>query len=446
MGSDAYARAMSAPVLGSIATRAGLPRPPRLQREDGNALGSYRMVLIGAAPGGRLAEPVREELQRMAAAVHERPAGAGYPALVFDASGIASCSELVELHSFFHPAVKLLEEGARVAVLGTPPEHAGSAEEQTAQRALEGFTRSLGKELGRHGTTVQLVYVAPGAERQAGSTLRFLLSHRSAYVSGQAIRLTPGQDPPAAGFDWARPLQGRTALVTGAARGIGAAICETLTRDGARVTGLDVTRMRPELNALMERLDGEPFELDITDAGAAQRIVERFAGGLDVLVHNAGVTIDRTLARMKQDRWRTLMEINLCAPERITGELLKQGRMGSGGRIVCVSSIAGIAGNAGQTNYATSKAGVIGMVQALAPQLAREPGATISAVAPGFIETRMTAAMPLAVREAGRRMNSLLQGGTPQDVAEAVGWLASPASSALNGNVVRVCGQSLLGA
>jgi 3-oxoacyl-[acyl-carrier protein] reductase len=112
---------------------------------------------------------------------------------------------------------------------------------------------------------------------------------------------------------------------------------------------------------------------------------------------------------------------------------------------VFVSSVSGIAGNRGQSNYATSKAGVIGEVMALAPQLAERP-ATANAVAPGFIETQMTAAMPIATREAGRRMNSLAQGGLPVDVAETIAWFASPGSAGVNGNVVRVCGQSLLGA
>jgi 3-oxoacyl-[acyl-carrier protein] reductase len=112
---------------------------------------------------------------------------------------------------------------------------------------------------------------------------------------------------------------------------------------------------------------------------------------------------------------------------------------------VSVSSVSGIAGNRGQSNYATSKAGIIGMVDALAAQM-RERDATVNAVAPGFIETAMTAAMPLAVREGGRRTNSLVQGGQPVDVAETIGWLLSPASSAVNGNVVRVCGQALIGA
>lgn len=112
-----------------------------------------------------------------------------------------------------------------------------------------------------------------------------------------------------------------------------------------------------------------------------------------------------------------------------------------------MSSISGIAGNLGQTNYATSKAGVIGLVEATAKLLnSQNHNMTINAVAPGFIETQMTAAIPLAIREAGRRMNSMSQGGLPVDVAETIAWLASPASGGVNGNIVRVCGQSLLGA
>jgi 3-oxoacyl-[acyl-carrier protein] reductase len=291
---------------------------------------------------------------------------------------------------------------------------------------------------------VQLVHVEPGAENQLDSTLRFLLSPRSAYVSGQVVRIGRSDTHPE--VDWELPLAGRTALVTGAARGIGAAIAATLARDGAHVLGLDVPALGDELRDATEGLGGEALELDITDPGAPAAIAERFgASGLDVLVHNAGVTRDRTLAKMPEDRWQTLVDINLSSEERINDALIDGGVLGGDGRIVCVSSLSGIAGNAGQTNYATSKAGVIGMVEALAPQLAQR-GQTINAVAPGFIETKMTGQMPIALREAGRRMNSLRQGGLPVDVAETVAWLTSPASAGVNGNVVRVCGQSLLGA
>lgn len=148
---------------------------------------------------------------------------------------------------------------------------------------------------------------------------------------------------------------------------------------------------------------------------------------------------------MSGELWETVIAVNLTAPQRIDQELFARGAVRDNGRIVCVSSISGIAGNAGQTNYSTSKAGVIGLVQAFAPALARR-GVTINAVAPGFIETQMTAAMPIGTREAGRRLNSLSQGGLPVDVAETIAWLASPASRGVTGNIVRVCGQSLLGA
>ena len=140
-----------------------------------------------------------------------------------------------------------------------------------------------------------------------------------------------------------------------------------------------------------------------------------------------------------------MIAINLTAPQRIDRELFEREAVHRNGRIVSVSSISGIAGNAGQTNYSTSKAGVIGFVEAWAPELAKR-GVTINAVAPGFIETKMTAAMPIAIREAGRRMNSLSQGGLPIDVAETIAWFASPGSAGVTGNIVRVCGQSLLGA
>jgi 3-oxoacyl-[acyl-carrier protein] reductase len=281
------------------------------------------------------------------------------------------------------------------------------------------------------------VLVEPGAEDGIESTLRFLLSPRSAYVSGQVVRVARAESPPVP--DWERPHDARVALVTGASRGIGAAIASVLERDGAHVVGLDMPGAG----------EGMELALDVTDPEAPRTIASHLArehGGADVIVHNAGITRDKTLGRMDEERWDSVIDVNLGAPERITAALLEHdGALKDAARIVCVSSISGIAGNAGQTNYATSKAGVIGLVEALAGTAA-ERGATVNAVAPGFIETEMTARMPLATREVGRRMNSLSQGGLPVDVAETIGWLASPASGGVNGNVVRVCGQSLLGA
>jgi 3-oxoacyl-[acyl-carrier protein] reductase len=439
--SDLYAQLVNSPPGKLIAPRVGLPRPATLKRHTDGRTDEVGAVLTGAAPGGRLGKALERVLGDIGA---PRPQKSDSPvgALVFDATGISDSTELVELQRFFHPNVKRVERSGRIVVLGAPP--AGlAARAATAQRALEGFTRSLGKEIGR-GIAVQLVYVAEGAADQIDSTLRFLLSPRSAYVSGQVIRIGPGVAK-APRPEWAKPLDGCRALVTGASRGIGEAIAETLHRDGAALVLLDVPPLADDLAGVARRLDAETIELDITDEDAPATIAARLSGGVDIVVHNAGVTRDRTIAKMPEDRWSSLMEINLSSEERIDDELLDRDLLRKNGRIVCVSSMSGIAGNSGQTNYATSKAGVIGMVEALAPELAKR-GATINAVAPGFIETQMTDAMPIAIREAGRRMNSMSQGGLPVDVAETIAWLASPASAGVNGNVVRVCGQSLLGA
>jgi 3-oxoacyl-[acyl-carrier protein] reductase len=439
--SDLYSQLVNSAPGRMIAGRVGLPRPVTLERHEPGTPVVSGPVLLGAAPRGRLGKQLERLLGEIGA---PRPATSDAPvkALVFDATGIEDSTGLVELQRFFHPNVRRVERSGRVIVLATPPP-GRPAREATAQRAMEGFTRSLGKEIGR-GIAVQLVYVAEGAEAEIDSTLRFLLSPRSAYVSGQVIEVGAGVAK-AAEVDWTRPLAGKAALVTGASRGIGEAIATTLHRDGAKLVLLDVPALSGDLARVADRLDAETIEVDITDEDAPARIADELPEGVDVVVHNAGVTRDRTIAKMPEDRWTSLMEINLSSEERINDELLKRKLLRENGRIVCVSSMSGISGNSGQTNYATSKAGVIGMVEALAPELAKQR-ATINAVAPGFIETQMTAKMPIAIREAGRRMNSMSQGGLPIDVAETIAWFAGPASTGVNGNVVRVCGQSLLGA
>ncbi len=248
--------------------------------------------------------------------------------------------------------------------------------------------------------------------------------------------------------DWDRPLDGKVVLVTGAARGIGAALAEVLARDGAHVVALDVPAAGEDLARVANDIGGSALQLDLTAADAPARLADHLAqrhGRVDVVVHNAGITRDKTIAKMDAARWDSVIDVNLSSTERINDMLLERDLIPAGGRIIGVSSIAGIAGNRGQTNYATSKAGVIGLVQSMAPVLA-ERGITVNAVAPGFIETKMTAQIPLMIRQAGRLMNSMSQGGLPVDVAETIAWFASPASSGLRGNVVRVCGQSLLGA
>jgi 3-oxoacyl-[acyl-carrier protein] reductase len=422
-----------------LVSRLGLPNPVPLRRYRPGEPPLPGPAVFGAAKGGRLEDTVRSILKAAGIALSHDEEKPG--ALVFDATGIDNVDGLRELYDFFHSRIRGIAPSGRVVVLGTLPD---GSRETIAQRALEGFTRSVGKELKR-GATVQLVYVAPGAEDGLESTLRFLLSAKSAYVDAQVIRITPG--PVARPENWRTPLAGKVALVTGASRGIGASIAEVLARDGAHVVALDVPAQGDELSEVANRVEGSALQLDITAPDAPARLVSYLTerhGGVDIVVHNAGITRDKTLAKMTDAQWDAVLSVNLASQLRINDALLDRG-LRPGGRIVGVSSIAGIAGNVGQTNYGTSKAGVIGMVDAYAPLLA-EQGGTINAVAPGFIETRMTAAVPLFIREAGRRMNSMSQGGLPVDVAETIAWFANPASGAVNGNVVRVCGQSLLGA
>ncbi len=423
--------------------RLGLPNPVPLRRYEPGQSMLTGPALLGAAPGGRLSETVATILTKADAEIAEAER---YGALVFDATGIRSPDQLRELHAFFHPVVRRLGDCGRVLVFGTPPASVRAVGEQVAQRALEGFVRSVGKELGRGGTA-QLVYVAKGGEQALESTVRFLLSAKSAYVSGQVVRIGAVTDV-VRPDDWERPLAGRVALVTGASRGIGAAIAEVLARDGAHVVCLDMPAQGADLSAVANRVGGEALQLDVTAADAPAALVDHVTtrhDGVDIVVHNAGITRDRKLANMDAARWDAVLGVNLTSQVRINEALLAKKALRANGRIIGVSSIAGIAGNTGQTNYGTSKAGVLGMVAAFAPKLARL-GGTINAVAPGFIETRMTAAVPLFVREAGRRMNAMAQGGLPVDVAETIAWYANPASAGVTGNVVRVCGQSLLGA
>jgi 3-oxoacyl-[acyl-carrier protein] reductase len=365
---------------------------------------------------------------------------------VFDASGIGSTGDLTELYEFFHPVVRKIGSSGRVVILATPPEMSETPRQAIAQRAIEGFVRSLGKEIGAKGAIANLIYVAPGAEDSLDSTLRFFLSSKSAFVDAQVVRV--GAATGTAPKSWEQPLKGKVALVTGASRGIGASIAATLARDGAHVVCLDIPKQGNELAEVANEIGGETLQADITEAKAPQQIVDHLKarhGGVDVFVHNAGITQDKTLGRMSEDQWGAVLAVNLTSQERINDALIDNDVLKPGGRIVTVSSMSGIAGNRGQANYATTKAGVIGTVDALAPLLAKRD-ATINAVAPGFIETKMTAAMPIATREAGRRMSSVAQGGLPVDVAEAIAWFANPASSGVNGNTVRVCGQNLLGA
>src|SRR5690606_27880225 len=195
----------------------------------------------------------------------------------------------------------------------------------------------------------------------------FLLSGRSAFVDGQLVHVDSGAGELPA--DWERPLDGKVAVVTGAARGIGAAIARTLSRDGARVVVVDVPAAGDALARVANEVRGTALQLDITADDATERIVqhvrERY-GRLDVVVHNAGITRDKLLANMTPDRWDPVVAVNVVAPLRINAGLMASDVLGESPRVVCLASTSGIAGNRGQTNYAAAKAGVIGMLRASA--------------------------------------------------------------------------------
>lgn len=466
--SDLYLRIVNTPVGKTAAQSLGLPAPvplKRLKRTDQPFIEGD--ILIGAANGAKAVAAIGSTLSASAANLFHaseneslkdsskagnkaRPLDLGsdidqkFSALVFDATGLKGPDDLRALYDFFHPTIRKLGSNARVLVIGQNPASCRKPPNAAAQQALEGFVRSVGKEIGKKGSTANLLWMAPGAEKQLDSSVRFFLSARSAYVSGQVVKIGKGNASPAT--NPVAPLTGKIALVTGASRGIGAAISETLARDGATVIGLDIPPAMEELEKVTAAIKGKALACDITDDKAPKLIadfIEEHFGGVDLVIHNAGITRDKTLGSMPEHFWDMTIAVNLTAEELIDEELAKRELMKENGRIVCISSISGIAGNFGQTNYSTAKCGVIGYVEAMARQL--KNGVTINAIAPGFIETQMTAAMPVTIREAGRRMNSLSQGGQPVDVAEAIAWYCSPASSGVNGNIVRVCGQSLIG-
>ena len=465
--SDRYGDFVQSSIGRKVAKNLGLPMPVELDRFDSGQPSVRGSVLVGRADGDNTAssESVARILSDLHAdvfvnsrdAVKDALADAGVKAkantggddkfkvLLFDASNISNADELKQVYEFFHAVARRVEKSGRVIVIGRPPEDLKDIEAALAQRSLEGFVKSVGKEFKR-GITAQLIYVAEGAEKNLDSTLRFFASARSAYVSGQVVRVTNGDN---VDVDWTQPLGGKTMLVTGASRGIGEAIARVLAREGAHVICLDVPQQQADLQKVASEISGSVLTVDITSEDAGKEIAEaaQKRGGLDAVIHNAGVTRDKTLAKMDEKKWDMVININLGSIAKLNRYLLDNDVLKDHARIVCVSSISGIAGNLGQSNYATSKAGVIGLVNATAKQLDDgSKGMTINAVAPGFIETQMTEAIPFAIREAGRRMNSMSQGGLPIDVAETIAWLASPASGGLNGNIVRVCGQSLLGA
>lgn len=433
----------------------GLPTPVVLARGQGPTAAREldgKLALLLNAPGGYATEALTQALQAAGATlvrVDETDASQLLDIVVMDASGCQHVNDLRALFEGFNPLMRRLRKNARVLLLANSPDALADPVASACARSVEGFMRSLGKEVGKRGITANLLYVAPAALSGLPGPVRFFCSARSTYVSGQAVLVqaphgAAGADTVGTGL----PMAGKVAVVTGCARGIGHAIAARLAADGAHLVCIDVGAARDALYETALQLGGTALVLDISEENAGQTLADFVTdrwGGVDIVVHNAGITRDKTLANMTEVQWDLVMAINFAAITRIDETLMAGKLLRSGGRLVSLSSISGIAGNFGQTNYATSKAALVGYVHALAKVVA-EHGITVNAVAPGFIETPMTQKVPLFMREAGRRLNSLSQGGLPQDVAELVCFLASEDAAGINGNTVRVCGQALLGA
>lgn len=455
--SDRYGELVQSSIGRKVAKNLGLPMPIKLDRYELGQPVVRGEVALGLSLGDD--SSVRDELARIlaghdakvscnqtdiftakAGSLSERltDENARFKVAIFDATNIRTAAELKQAYEFFHAIARLIKSSGRVIVIARPECCTGTdIGFAMAQRALLGFVKSIGKEF-KKGITAQVLYVQKGAESELAHTLNFFMSAKSAYVSGQAVVIKKSAQATS------DTLAGKKVLVTGASRGIGKAIAQVLARDGAKVYCLDVPQALADLQAVAGEIGGFALPLDITDPDAGSQIIKA-CGVLDGVVHNAGVTRDKTLAKMSDEQWDLVMNINLAAIANINAHLLDANGLSDAARIVCVSSISGIAGNLGQTNYAMSKAGVIGLVEATA-KLFADSARTINAVAPGFIETKMTGQIPFAIREAGRRMNSMSQGGEPVDVAETIAWMIAPQAGGINGNIVRVCGQSLLGA
>ena len=361
--------------------------------------------------------------------------------LVVDGRNVSNATALKLIFNQLQEGVKSIKANGKVLIYSVQPELLEDVHHSTYQRALEGISRSLAKELGGRGTTVNLVKLQPNVDLNNYETVEeFFTSGRSAFITGQAVI---ANDATKSG----RELSEKICVVTGGAGGIGSATVKRLASEGATVVIADMPQMEERAKSLLS--DKVSFlGADLTDEVARKTLlatIKEKHGRIDVLVNNAGITRDKTLKNMPEHYWDSLIAINLTAVINLTEDALAMGLIPEGGRIISTSSISGIAGNFGQTNYTATKAALIGYSASKSKEL-KAKGITINAIAPGYIETDMVKTMPLTTRIFAERLTSLAQAGKPEDIAEAMAFLAHPGAESINGQVLRVCGGSFLGA
>lgn len=470
---DFYTRIAQSSLGKTVFEGVGLPSPPILKRSPEKSLEQPKgRMLVGGSSGSKALRKIINDLNgpeiSLSTPYWDAPSLASlfckhnasgkakveqvnfsqssnhkFKALIFDATGIAAAQDLKGLYVFFHHALRHLKQCGRVIVVTKSANSCTTAVQKSCLEATRSFVRSLAKEIGAKGANANLLELEDGAEKNVLSSLTFFLSRKSAYVTGQSLEAKNTRMSPLSRH---KPLKGKIALVTGAAFGIGAETARVLARDGAIVVCLDIPINQAPLTQFASQIGGHAIALDLTTQDAVGELVQQITsqlGVIDIVIHNAGITRDKTLRKMSSDQWDTVLNLNLETIIEINNALIAKNALAKNARIVGVSSISGIAGNFGQTNYACSKGGLAGYTRAFADELSN--GITINAVAPGFIETRMTSKVPFIPREMGRRSNSFSQGGLPLDVAEVISFFCLGSSQALNGNVLRVCGQSLLG-
>ena len=360
--------------------------------------------------------------------------------LVIDAREVSEEAGLKSIFQQLQTDTATLKANGKVVLLTLDPKQVSDVQTKTFQRAIEGIMRSLAKELGAKGRTVNLLRIDKTASmNDLDFPIAFFGSGRSSFITGQAIGIS--------GSPHEGSLQGKVCVVTGGAGGIGSETVKRLAEDGATVIIADMPQMeeraKPLLTNQIHFFGGDLTKDDQID-GLLDFVKNKF-GRLDVLVNNAGITRDKTLAKMPEHFWDQLIAINLTAVMRLTEKALEQGLIPTGGRVINTSSISGIAGNFGQTNYTATKAALIAFGEGLGNELSAK-GITVNAIAPGYIETDMVKTMPFMTRMFAERLTSLAQGGKPSDIAEAVAFLAHPGAQGISGQVLRVCGGSFLGA
>ena len=421
-----------------------VPVPPILKR-NGNAFSDAELQTKKITVAGNETE-FSHEIQKLlndkcdVATIYD----AQIDGLVVSCVGMQTIEDLEDLFTSIKNTVNKIAANGRIVIVSKLD--TSSVTSFTVQRSIDGFSRALSKEIGgKKGVTVNLLKIT-NDDVQAYEVVKaatFFLSDKSPFITGQVVELNKADGQNISSQE--NLLQGKIAIVTGGARGIGAAAAKVLHREGATVIIVDVPQAADDANALAQEINGDAKLLDITKDGAAQELQEFVLGKygkLDILVNNAGITRDKTIAKMSMDQWRAVLNVNLKAVINLTDTFVQKG-FSKNAKVVSLSSISGIAGNVGQTNYSLTKPGVIGFTQALATT---NKVIFANAVAPGFIETKMTENLPFFIKEGGRRLSTLKQGGVPEDIAELIGFLASPLSDGVNGQCVRACGGSMIGA